>query len=198
MQLGMMNVYLICDSSVSSSQQVAVASEVLRVNSPLLRSFPWHTGVVLKLPTFLGHVGAENLDVSLKLLPIHSQSTLIKQQLFLSTLDKSETTLLFTMAACVDPQDYDVQSMLGIKVDGVRNAVSSRANVLVETLGTARAGFLFSVLARYRLVDVVALVEGLYPNPVPVPRSPAPTGSIPVCQILVVFPLFFILNFPVF
>ena len=114
-----------------------------------------------------------------------------KNQGFLSTLDRCETTILFTMGASSDPQDHDVQSMLGIKVtvvDNTTQTVCSPPNGLVESLGSTRAGFLFSMLARYCLVDVVALMEGVCPCPVPIPRSPAPTGSIPVCQILRAYP----------
>jgi hypothetical protein len=109
-----------------------------------------------------------------------------KNQGFLSTLDKCETTILFTTDASCNRQDHDVQFMLGIKVtviDDMRQTVSPSPDCLVESLGSTRAGFLFSMLARYRLVDVVALMEGVCPYPTPIPRSPAPAGSIPVCQI---------------
>lgn len=91
------------------------------------------------------------------------------------------------MEASGNRQDCDVQSMLGIKVTGIddtRQTVSPSPNGLVESLGSTRAGFLFSMLARYRLVDVVALMEGVCPFPMPILRSPAPSGSIPVRQIL--------------
>ena len=89
--------------------------------------------------------------------------------------------------------------MLGIQVtaiDDAKETVSSRPNALVETLGAARAISLFSMLARYRLVDVVALMEGVHPYPMPVPRSPAPEAlsSIPVCRFLRAFPLFSVLK----
>jgi hypothetical protein len=164
---------------VSAGEQLA-PRDVLRVKSPLLRTFPWHTGVVLELPKFLGNVGDDNLmDVRQNLI-CRCLLNSFKNQAFLSTLDKCETTILFTTGASCNPQDHDVQSMLGIKVDNARQTVSSLPSVLVESLGFLRAGFLFSLLARYRLVDVVALVEGACPNPTPIPRSPAPTGSIPV------------------
>jgi hypothetical protein len=176
---------------VSSGQLEELAAPyVLRLNSPLLRTFPWHTGVVLKLPNFLGNVGDDNLmSVRQNLIPRCLYNS-FKKQGFLSTLDKCETTILFTMDACRNPQDHDVQSMLGIKVidiDNTRQTVSSLPNVAVESLGSPRAGFLFSVLARYRLVDVVALMGGVCPYPTPIPRSPAPLGSIPVCQIFEIF-----------
>ena len=164
---------------MSLGQEVAVACDVLHMNSPLLRDFPWYTGVVLKLPNFSGNVGRDNLE------------------LFLSTLDKSETTLLFTNNACCNPQDHDIQSMLGIRVDNAMQTISSQPHALVERLGNLRAGFLFSVLARYHLVDVVALMEGVYLNPTPVPRSRLPMGVIPVCQFLIL-PLFSILRSPAF
>jgi hypothetical protein len=91
--------------------------------------------------------------------------------------------------------------MLGLKVtavDNMRQTVSSLPNILVESLGSGRAGFLFSLLARYRLVDVVALMEGVCPYPAPIPRSPPPSGSIPVCQFLRASPFFSSLKFPVF
>lgn len=177
---------------MSSGQQLAAPCDrdVLRVNSPLLRTFPWYTRVVLELPKFLGNVGSDSLmDVRQKSIRTrlpHSQSTYLKKQVFLSTLDKCEETILFTTGACSNTQDYDVQSMLGIQVTAIDDAgetVSSRPNALVETLGAPRASSLFSMLARYRLVDVVALMEGVHPYPTPVPRSPAPAGlsSLPVC-----------------
>jgi hypothetical protein len=50
--------------SVSSgSRQQLPPRDVLRVNSPLLNAYPWHTGVVLRLPNFLGNVGDDNLGV---------------------------------------------------------------------------------------------------------------------------------------
>jgi hypothetical protein len=94
--------------------------------------------------------------------------------------------------------------MLGLKVtavDNMRQTVSSLPNIpniLLESLGSGRAGFLFSMLARYRLVDVVALMEGVCPYPTPIPRSPPPSGSIPVCQFLRASLLFSFLKFPVF
>lgn len=75
--------------------------------------------------------------------------------------------------------------MLGIRVtdiDDARQTVSSLPYSMVESLGSVRAGSLFSVLARYRLADVVGLMEGVCPHPMPIPRSLAPTGSIPVCH----------------
>lgn len=89
--------------------------------------------------------------------------------------------------------------MLGIKVttDNMMQTVSSGPNALLEPLGHPRAGLLFSILARYRLVDVVAFVEGVCPYPTPIPRSPGPTGSIPVCQILRASSLFSILKLAV-
>jgi len=73
--------------------------------------------------------------------------------------------------------------MLGINVatDDTRPTVSSAVNILLEPLGHPRAGLLFSILARYRLVDVVAFMEGVCPYPTLIPRSPAPKGPIPVC-----------------
>jgi len=190
---------------VSSSQQHTAPRDcdVLRVNSALLRTFPWHTRVVLELPKFLGNVGSDSLmDVrqnSIRTRLTHGQSTYLKKQVFLSTLDKCEETILFTTGACGDGQDYDVQSMLGIQVTAIDNAketVSSRPNASVETLGALRASSLFSMLARYRLVDVLALMEGVHPYPTPVPKSPAPAGlsSLPVCQFLRASPLFSMLK----
>jgi hypothetical protein len=62
---------------------------------------------------------------------------------------------------CRNPQDHDVQSMLGIKVNKTRETLP---NVLVEYLGSARAGFQFSMLTRYHPIDVVALMEGVCPH----------------------------------
>jgi hypothetical protein len=184
---------------VSSSGQFAPRDvPVLRVKSPLLRDFPWHTGVVLKFPNFLGNVGDDdNLMGVRQNLICKPLSSSFKNQGFLSTLDKCETTILFTSGASCNPQDHDVQSMLGIKVDNTRQTVSSLPNVLVESLGFLRAGSLFSLLARYRLVDVVALVEGVCPNPTPIPKSPAPTGSIPV-RHFEASPFLSVLKLPVF
>jgi hypothetical protein len=172
-----------CSSNLLVADEQLAPSDVLRVKSPLLRAFPWHTGVVLELPNFLGNVGDDNLMGVRQNLICNRLSNSFKNQGFLSTLDKCETTILFTTGACGNPQDHDVQSMLGIKVtsvDNTRQTVSSLPNVLVESLGSSGAGFLFSLLARYRLVDVVALMEGVCPNSTPIPRSPAPKGSIPV------------------
>jgi len=83
--------------------------------------------------------------------------------------------------------------MLGIQVTAIDDAeetVSSRPNIFIlETLGASRASSLFSMLARYRLVDVIALMEGVHPYPTPVPRSSAPPGfsSLPVRQFLRAF-----------
>ena len=90
------------------------------------------------------------------------------------------------MVACQSPQDLDVQSMLGIKVTthNTRQMVSSGLNALLDPLGHPCAGLLFLILARYCLVDVVVFMEGVCSYPTPIPRSPAPTGSIPVCQFL--------------
>ena len=66
------------------------------------------------------------------------QSTYLKKQVFLSTLDKCEETILFTTGACSNTQDYDVQSMLGIQVtaiDDMGETVSSRPSASVEMLG---------------------------------------------------------------
>jgi hypothetical protein len=54
-----------------------------------------------------------------------------------------------------------IQSMLGIKVNKTRETLP---NVLVEYLGSARAGFQFSMLARYHPIDVVALMEKVCPH----------------------------------
>jgi hypothetical protein len=179
---------------VSSNQKLELPPhDVLRVNSPLLSAYPWHTGVVLRLPNFLGNVGDDNMGVRQTLIHTRLSNSFINQD-FLSTLDKCETSILFAAQACSNAQDLDVQSMLGIKVNKTRQTLP---NVLVESLGSVRAGFLFSMLARYRLVDVVALMEGVCPHPTPIPRSPAPTGSIPVCHFLRAF-LFSVLIFPVF
>lgn len=124
-------------------------------------------------------------------------SNSLRNQGFLSNIDKCETSILFTSGACRDPQDFDVQSMLGIEVtdiDATRQTVSYLTNSVVESLGSLRAGYLFSMIARYRLVDVVALMEGVCPFPTHVPRSPAPTGTIPVCQTLIAQTLFSILK----
>jgi hypothetical protein len=65
---------------VSSSQH---DRDVLRVNSPLLRTFPWQTSVVLELPNFLGNVGGDNLmDVRQKSIRTRlpcAQSTYLKK-----------------------------------------------------------------------------------------------------------------------
>ena len=45
------------ETSVSQTQQQESSHDVLRVNSSFLRAFPWQTGVVLKLPRFLGNIG---------------------------------------------------------------------------------------------------------------------------------------------
>jgi hypothetical protein len=78
--------------------------------------------------------------------------------------------------------------MLGIKVtpsDDKTQVVSSQPDLLSEAVwGPSRAGLLFSMLARYRLVDVLALLSGVDPYPAPVPRSPAPLGFIKVRQPL--------------
>ena len=76
--------------------------------------------------------------------------------------------------------------MLGIKVTthNTRQMVSSGPNALLDPLGHLCAGLLFLIPARYRLIDVVAFMEGVCPYPTPILRSPAPTGSIPVCQFL--------------
>lgn len=42
-----------------------------------------------------------------------------------------------------NPQDHDVQSMLGIKVIKTRQTLP---NVLVESLGSVRAGFQFTLM----------------------------------------------------
>ena len=62
--------------------------------------------------------------------------------------------------------------------------VSSGPNALLDPLGHPHAGLLLLILARYHLVDVVAFMEGVCPYPTLIPRSPAPTGFIPVCQFL--------------
>ena len=97
-----------------SSAQPLTPGDMLRVNSLLLRAFPWHTGAVLNLPRFLGNVGDDNLMVR-QMIHTHLSDS-FKNQGFLSTLDRCETTIFFTMGASSDPQDHDVQSMLGIKV----------------------------------------------------------------------------------
>ena len=174
---------------------------MLCVNSPLIRAFPWHTGVVLKLPNFLGNIRDDNLMNVRQYLICPCLSNSFKNQGFLSTLDECETTILFTTSACHNAEDHAVQSMLGIEVtaiDNTRQTVSSLPTALVESLGTARASFLFSMLVRYRLVDIIALMEGVYPYPVPIARSPAPTSTIQVCQFLRASPLFSILKSPVF
>lgn len=50
-----------CSSNLLVADEQLAPSDVLRVKSPLLRAFPWHTGVVLELPNFLGNVGDDNL-----------------------------------------------------------------------------------------------------------------------------------------
>ena len=72
-----------------------------------------------------------------------------------------------------------MQTILGIQLDNTTAA--SQPNASLEMLGNMRVSLLFLVLVRYHLVDVVALMEGVYSNPIPVPRSPVPTGPIPVC-----------------
>jgi hypothetical protein len=58
---------------VSSGQQPATPQDVLRVKSPVLRAFPWYTGVVLELPNFFGNIGDENLmNVRQNLICMHS------------------------------------------------------------------------------------------------------------------------------
>ena len=46
---------------MSSGQQPAAPQDILHVNSPILRAFPWYSGVVLKLPNFFGKIGDNNL-----------------------------------------------------------------------------------------------------------------------------------------
>lgn len=58
---------------MSSGQQCAVPHDVLRMKSPVLRAFPWYTGVVLKLPNFFGKIGDDNsMNVRQSLIRTHS------------------------------------------------------------------------------------------------------------------------------
>ena len=45
---------------VSSGEQCAAPQDVLRMKSPVLRAFPWYTGVVSKLPNFFGKLEDDN------------------------------------------------------------------------------------------------------------------------------------------
>jgi hypothetical protein len=56
------------DQQLASPDQQLAPCDVLRVKSPLLRAFPWHTGVVLEFPKFLGNVGDDKLIVSRNLI----------------------------------------------------------------------------------------------------------------------------------
>jgi hypothetical protein len=71
---------------VSSCQQLP-PHDVLRDNSPLLSAYPWYTGVVLRLPNFLGNVGDDNL-MGVRQTLIHTclSHSLINQD-FLSTCE---------------------------------------------------------------------------------------------------------------
>ena len=67
------------------------------------------------------------------------------------------------MVTCQSPQDFNVQSMLGIKVttNDTRQMVSSGPNALLDPLGHLHAGLLFLILVKYCLADVVVLMEGV-------------------------------------
>jgi hypothetical protein len=109
---------------------------------------------VLRLPNFFGNVGDDGVRQTL----IHTclSNSLINQDFFFHTQNMQD------VRRTGNPQDHDVQSMLGIKVIKTRQTLLP--NVLVESLGSVRAGFQFSTLARYRLVVVVTLMEGVCPH----------------------------------
>ena len=61
---------------MSSGQQPAAPQDVLCVSSPILRVFPWYSGVVLKLLNFFGKIGDDNLmNVRQNLICTHSSMT---------------------------------------------------------------------------------------------------------------------------
>lgn len=72
---------------------------------------------------------------------------------------------------------------MGIKVtvEGMNDVVVLRPHFIPENrLNAVAATRLFSVICGYRLVDVLALMEGAYPLTTMVERTEKPTSSLAV------------------
>ena len=74
--------------------------------------------------------------------------------------------------------------MMGIQVEigDKGDVIGPCANALSESsLSPLLAARLFTALCGYRLVDVMALVGGVYPSATVVERTAVPTGTLQVC-----------------
>lgn len=153
------------------------------MNSTLLSSLPWHTGVIRDYRQFSGSI---LVDKSMEVSSFNSYSKplcdwFLKE--FLSVVDRYEGHL-FSSRSFTRPQDHLLQQMMGIDVrveEGVeivgpcQNCLSSGR--LVPALATR----IFTALCGYRLVDIIAFLGGTYPSATVVERSLAPTGTLQAC-----------------
>lgn len=97
---------------------------------------------------------------------------------FISNLDAYEERLFSIVAGSKD--ENQLQMMMGIEVTA-EGGIRRRRNLFEDPLysSTRHASRLFSLLCKYRIVDVVALMEGHHPPATLINRAIAPSSDEP-------------------
>jgi hypothetical protein len=98
---------------------------------------------------------------------------------FINNLDAYEERL-FSIAP-VSRDENQLQIMMGVDVT-VEGGIRTRKNIFEDPLysSTRHASRLFSLLCKYRIVDVVALLEGHHPPATLINRIIAPSSNEPL------------------
>ena len=150
-------------------------------HAPVIPALVYRCGQ--RLPTIFGkHFGGQvNGSEWLQFLLKTLSDWLLKE--FVSGVDWYEDHL-FSSRSFTRPQDHLLQRMMGIDVrveEGVEVVHSCENYLSSGRLVPAHATRIFTPLCRYRLVDIIALLEGTHPSATVVERIPAPTGTLQAC-----------------
>jgi len=77
---------------------------------------------------------------------------------------------------------------IDVRIEGMNDIVGSWPNFISKNyLNSMAAMHLFSVICGYHLVDALVLIGGKHPLSRKVERREAPTGSLPICVLIVYF-----------
>ena len=157
------------------------------MNSTLLSTIPWYTGVIRDCPRFSkGIVVDPKMEVRRS--TVFQTFILFFLKRFVSGVDRFDG-YLFSSNSFMRPQDLLLQKLMGIQVhiEGGVDVVRPCQNGLSDGwLAPVLATCIFTALCVYRLVDVLALLGGTHPPATVVERTAAPTETLQVCTLKLV------------
>lgn len=155
------------------------------MNSTLLSSLPWHTGVIRDYQQFSGRILVDSTMEVSRFTFFSNICLIVFVKGLITGVDPFEDHI-FSSRSFTRPQDHLLQKLMGIsvRVEGGKDVVGPCQNALSDgQLVPALATRIFTALCGYRLVDVLALLGDTYPSATVVERTPAPTGPLQVRSI---------------